>query len=126
MTIIDAPISDERLAEIKAEAGLSFDHFIELYAFEVRSLIARVEEAEGGWRDIASAPRDGRMALVYRPLARNSGDEPVAIKRLIEGNAFCWATTVPEGAEPFNPTDGSCHVTHWKPLDLPPPSPPES
>ena len=24
------------------------------------------------------------------------------------------------GLEPYNPTDGSCHVTHWMPLPEPP------
>jgi hypothetical protein len=58
--------------------------------------------------------------LVYRPLARNSHDEPIAMKRLIGGNQHCWGTTVPAGSEPCNPTDGSCHVTHWMPLPTPP------
>jgi hypothetical protein len=74
------------------------------------------------WQPIGTAPRDGRLALVYRPLARNSSDEPIAIKRLIKGNNSCWESTVPEGAEPFNPTDGACHVTHWAPLIPPPPT----
>lgn len=50
-----------------------------------------------GWRHIDTAPKDGRLALVYRPLARESGDEPVAVKRLTGGDGHCWACTVPEG-----------------------------
>jgi hypothetical protein len=73
-----------------------------------------------GWLPIECAPMDGRLALVYRPLARESGDEPVAIKRLTGGDGHCWPCTVPEGATPTNPTDGSCHVTHWMPLPAPP------
>jgi hypothetical protein len=72
------------------------------------------------WQPIETAPRDGRLAIVYRPLALNSGDQPVAVKRLIKGNNFCWDSTVPEGAKPMNPTDGACHVTHWMPLPVPP------
>lgn len=72
------------------------------------------------WQDIKTAPRDGRLALVYRPLALNSGDQPVAVKRLVKGNQFCWESTVPPGAKPFNPTDGACHVTHWMPIPEPP------
>lgn len=72
------------------------------------------------WKPIESAPRDGRLALVYRPLARNSSDEPVAVKRLVSYDNHCWESTVPEGATPFNPTDGCCHVTHWMPLPAPP------
>ena len=68
------------------------------------------------WMPIETAPRDGRKALVYRPLARNSGDEPVAIKRLVDTDNTCWDCTVPAGSTPCNPTDGSCHVTHWMPL----------
>lgn len=60
------------------------------------------------------------MALVYRPLARNSRDEPIALKRLIGGNNHCWPSTVPPGCDPCNPTDGACHVTHWQPLPRPP------
>lgn len=74
----------------------------------------------GEWQPIKTAPRDGRMALVYRPLARNSGDNPVAVKRLIRGNHHCWLSTVPAGQKPHNPTDGSCHVTHWMPIPEPP------
>jgi hypothetical protein len=73
-----------------------------------------------GWQPIETAPKDGRMALVFRPLARNSNDEPVAIKRLMDTDHSCWESTVPPGAQPCNPTDGLCHVTHWMPLPPPP------
>lgn len=73
-----------------------------------------------GWLPIESAPRDGRLAIVYRPLALKSGDEPVAVKRLVAYDNSCWPVTVPKGQKPFNPTDGSCHVTHWQPLPEPP------
>lgn len=68
------------------------------------------------WQLIETAPCDGRMALVYRPLARLSHDEPVSLKRLVGGNNHCWPCTVPEGHQPTNPTNGACHVTHWQPL----------
>ena len=73
-----------------------------------------------GWLPIETAPSDGRIALVYRPLARNSKDDPVAVKRLIGGNRHCWESTVPDGAAPTNPTDGACHVTHWMPIPAAP------
>ncbi len=73
-----------------------------------------------GWRPIKTAPKDGRLALVYRPLAANSGDQPVTVKRLIGGNNHCWDSTVPKGHNPTNPTDGSCHVTHWMQIPEPP------
>lgn len=89
-------------------------------ANDSRTKAHKSTEGVPGWQPIATAPRDGRMALVYRPLAHKSGDQPVAVKRLVKGNHFCWDSTVPEGAKPMNPTaDGSCHVTHW--MDIPEP-----
>lgn len=70
----------------------------------------------GAWLPITTAPDDGREAIVYRPLAKESGDKPVAVKRMVGGNNFCWEQTVPEGEIPTNPTDGACHATHWMPL----------
>lgn len=72
------------------------------------------------WLPINTAPADGQLALIYRPLAHKSGDQPVTVKRLIGGNHHCWKGTVPEGQKPYNPTDGSCHVTHWMPIPEPP------
>lgn len=72
------------------------------------------------WQPIKTAPKDGRLALVYRPLAHTSGDQPVDVKRLIGGNHHCWDSTVPAGEKPTNPTDGACHVTHWMAIPEPP------
>ena len=69
------------------------------------------------WKRVETMPNDGREVLVYRPLAENSGDKPIAVKRAIGGNNFCWDDTVPLNHNPINPTDGACHVTHW--MDLP-------
>lgn len=77
-------------------------------------------DCKAGWMPIETAPGDGRLALVFRPLARLTSDEPVAVKRLIGGHHHCWERTVPAGEAPCNPTDGSCHVTHWMPLPAPP------
>ena len=65
-------------------------------------------------------PPKGKKCLFYRPLAGNSGDQVISVKTAIEGNGFCWSETIPKGCEPTNPTDGSCHVTHWMPLPEPP------
>ena len=72
------------------------------------------------WQPIETAPNDGRIALVYRPLAEKSFDNPIELKRLLGGNRHCWDCTVPDGAVPTNPTDGCCHVTHWMPIPEPP------
>jgi len=88
----------------------------------IEELIDLVDELLAGklpdtWLPIEIAPRDGRKALVYRPLAENSGDERIAVKRLTGGRSnHCWDKTVPPGETPCNPTDGACHVTHWMPL----------
>ena len=93
---------------------------------ELRDRVARLEaklveaRAAHQWLPIDTAPGDGRMAIVLRPLAAMSHDQPVALKRLIGGNNHCWEATVPDGQEPCNPTDGCCHVTHWLPLPTPP------
>ena len=74
-----------------------------------------------GWRtDFENMPEAGCRVLVYRPLAENSNDEPIAIMRVVFGGRHCWEKTVPPGAAPFNPTDGACHVTHWMPIPEPP------
>ena len=73
------------------------------------------------WKCIKTEPPkfDGRRALVFRPLAEESNDEPIAVKRLYGGNHRCWKSTVPEGQEPYNPTSGACHVTHWADVEPP-------
>lgn len=76
--------------------------------------------ADREWQPIETAICEGQLALVYRPLATVSGDQPVSIKRLIGGNQTCWEATVPPGQTACNPTDGACHVTHWQPLPAPP------
>lgn len=81
---------------------------------------AALSAGYAGWQPIETAPKDGRLGLVYRPLAANTRDEPIAIKSLIGGDRFCWPHTVPKGSAPTNPTDGACHVTHWMPLPPPP------
>lgn len=100
--------------------GLREEAYTTLCGDAADALTRSSEQAAQGWQPIETAPRDGRMALVYRPLALKSGDEPVAVKRLVKGNQFCWDSTVPPGAKPFNPTDGACHVTHWMPIPEPP------
>jgi len=72
------------------------------------------------WQPIETAVCKGQPALVYRPLARRTGDDPIAIKNLMGGNRSCWPETVPPGQKACNPTDGACHVTHWMPLPAPP------
>jgi hypothetical protein len=67
----------------------------------------------GGWRDIESAPKDGTLILVYRPLAHETGDPTITIARGTESE-----TTSPQGVK--HHTDRWCHPTHWQPLPAPP------
>lgn len=72
------------------------------------------------WQPIETAPKDGSFALVYRPLAHMTNDENICVKRMIGGDNYCWDATVPAGELPKNPTNGSCHCTHWMPLPAKP------
>lgn len=109
----------EAMIEAMDNAVFTHGNVVDAY----RSMLSTAPTANapsGAWRQIESAPKDGRLALVYRPLARLTSDEPVAVKRLIGGDDHCWPRTVPEGQKPCNPTDGACHVTHWMPLPAAP------
>ena len=104
----------ERIAELLEQDAAKDDSMLVL-EHRISELEAQLADKEG-WQSIETAPMDGRMAFVFRPLAAMSHDQPVALKRLIGGNKHCWESTVPAGQSPFNPTDGCCHVTHWMPL----------
>lgn len=123
-----AGVTEERVYEI-ALHGLNVAapgvvaHLREHAARTIAKRVAALSlPSQAGWLPIESARKDGRRALVYRPLARMTHDEPVAIKRLIDGDYHCWPATVPPGETPCNPTDGACHVTHWQPLPAHPAS----
>jgi hypothetical protein len=65
------------------------------------------------WQDIETLPRDGRYVLAYRPLARETGDEEIAVVRTSQ-----YSRTSPQGVEHW--TNRICHPTHWMPLPAPP------
>ena len=58
-------------------------------------------------------PPVGEQCLFYRPLAKNSGDNVIAVKTAMKIGQPCWSNTVPDGETPCNPSNGACHVTHW-------------
>ena len=68
-------------------------------------------------------PPVGDQCLFYRPLANKSGDKIIAIKTAMPNGQFCWTDTIPDGEIQCNPSDGSCHVTHWMPLPTAPEQP---
>lgn len=97
--------------------GVAIDDLPVVDAFLERIEAALAGKTPDAWLPIDTALRDGRKVLVYRPLAENSGDERIAVKRITGGRGHsCWDKTVPPGQTPCNPTDGACHVTHWMPL----------
>jgi len=65
-------------------------------------------------------PPVGDICIFYRPLAEKSGDRVISIKTATNDNKSCWRDTVPDGEIPCNPSDGSCHITHWMPVPNPP------
>ena len=73
-----------------------------------------------GWRPIESAPKDGRIAVFYRPLAHLSNDPHVAVKRTCKTPQHVWEATIPEGCDGLNYNDGFCYATHWMPLPATP------
>ncbi|WP_421202669.1 DUF3850 domain-containing protein [Aeromonas sp. 602658] len=106
-----------QVTKIVPAIGVAIDDLPVVDAFLERIEAVLAGKLPNAWLPIETAPRDGRKALVYRPLAENSGDERIAVKRLTGGQSNnCWDKTVPPGATPCNPTDGACHVTHWMPL----------
>ena len=72
-------------------------------------------DAGAGWRDIATAPRDGTRILA----AVDGAVRVVAYGKTshLPWRGFCLAD---QGAEDFD----LCKPTHWQPLPAPPAAPP--
>ena len=69
-----------------------------------------------GWMPIETAPRDGSMVLLYRPLAGKTQDPVVTIRRSVQHERHVWEVTIPPGCDGKNFTEGSCYATHWMPI----------
>lgn len=66
------------------------------------------------WIPIKDAPRDGRLAWVYRPLAKNVGLPLIIQAQLLARDDWpVWDCTVPHGMRATNPTSSTCHVSHY-------------
>jgi hypothetical protein len=65
------------------------------------------------WQPIETAPRDGTLILVYRPLAHTGGDAAITVAKTVASPRMS-----PHGVEHF--TDRAHHPTHWQPLPEPP------
>lgn len=82
----------------------------------------RAPKRESSWQPIETLPRDGRVVILYRPLASLTNDPTVTIRRTTDTPQHCWDATIPTGCDGKNYTEGSCYATHWMPL---PPNPTE-
>ena len=65
------------------------------------------------WQDISTAPKDGRLIIVYRPLAAETGDPLIKITHMNR-----YPQKSPQGVKHY--ADCWCHPTHWLPLPPPP------
>lgn len=99
------PLSDERLAEIRAQLDLSEGWSPVFYPSDVRALLARLDKAEAGWQDISTAPTDGTNVLVW---SESSGID-VAGVGWEDGGVDVWFT----GEYRVKPT-------YWRSLPPPP------
>ncbi len=88
-----------------------------------RAALAAYESERVGWQPIETAPKDGTLILLYRPLAGRTNDPVIAIKRGVPRDTGCWEETVPHGMDDSNYTDGCCKATHWMPLPAAPVQP---
>lgn len=85
-----------------------------------KALDAAILKHMGGWRPIESIPKDGRKVMLYRPLAGESNDPVISIRRTTSTSQHCWPDTIPPGCDAQNFTEGCCYATHWQPLPEPP------
>ena len=73
----DSKVSDERLAELISEHdGYDNDAYIPHSTLRMGALVSLLRELQqlrAGWRDIATAPRDGLHILLYRPRIQSVG-----------------------------------------------------
>jgi hypothetical protein len=74
------------------------------------------------WQPIETLPRDGRMVIVFRPLAHMTHDPHVTIAQTVPYDNGCWDTTIPPGADGKNFTNRACYASHWMPVPNPPQS----
>ena len=126
------PISDERLAEIRAGDFVRslitaaeydcYDKFEDRFisppekhpAIEaariILGLLSRLDRAEAGWQDISTAPKDGTSVLVA------DGDGAVFEARWLEDHEEWWRTN----NDPTDHWGQFIEATHWRPLPPPP------
>jgi hypothetical protein len=86
----------------------------------IRGAISRHAQDAEGWRPIETAPKDGTVVLLYRPLAERTLDPVMTIRKTTANPRHCWPATIPEGADGLNFTEGSCFATHWMPIPAAP------
>ncbi len=105
------PMTDAELEELKAYVAKGLAQKADSLMIEtsaILALIARLEAAEGGWRPIESAPKDGRPVL----LTARGGQIGVCF----------WSDDrwIYHGLTPVIDADWWDAPTHWRPLPAPP------
>lgn len=68
----------------------------------------------GGWRDIASAPRDGTRFLAF------GGGLDAVETAYWSGDVCCWCAESVTLDDLDDESEGYCRPTHWQPLPAPP------
>ena len=68
------------------------------------------------WQPISTAPKDGKIVLLYRPLAYKTGDPTITTGETYKHFGRGLPETVPDGYDGRNYTSRACYATHWMPL----------
>lgn len=105
-------------------ASEDVEHIARCSPDKIAALIARLEAAEGGWQDIATAPKDGQFVLLHVPEGLESGTVTVGAYwketdrnergQFRAGNWDGWLGMDRDIASSW------CEPTHWMPLPATP------
>ena len=120
------PITDERLAEIRAglEGAEEFDR-VQYFSRTILALLSRLDKAEAGWQPIETAPKDGTIvdlwARVFGPVSRDNDEARVYVEfRVPAARLAAGGWTNEDGNSlDLEGWDGLV-FTHWRPLPPPP------
>lgn len=99
---------DMKTATIAAKYALS------VQPSAIRALLARLDAAEGGWQDIATAPKDGTQFLAT---GGGLGDDVDIVS--YNDRVGCWDATNYTLDDTDHETQGYNRPTHWRPLPAP-------
>jgi hypothetical protein len=122
------PIADKRLAEVRELLALGPGHIVPSRP-TILSILARLDKAEGGWKDISTAPKDGNDVLLWYPAEREEGRSGPGITAggAIQGWWHNDPSDDPDETDPWLIRSGWETVigfigepTYWMPFNPPP------